>query len=246
MAKRPEFKNAKLRQAISMAIDRQALANALGGANQAAKTLTAPGIVDIKGKDYVDYVETSKSEAYMKHDTKKARELYKEALKELGKTSLTFNLLGYDDDASKKATETLQSQLEDTLKDVNVHVQNIPKKTAIDRMVSGNFDVSFSGWSGDFADPITFLDLLTPDNAMNFGKWDNEKYNSLLADSKTTGDVNKRNHDLEDAEKILLEEQGVSPLFHQQEAWMVKPSVKGVIYNGAGASYNFKHAYVAK
>ena len=81
---------------------------------------------------------------------------------------------------------------------------------------------------------------------MNFGKWDNEKYNSLLADSKTTGDVNKRNHDLEDAEKILLEEQGVSPLFHQQEAWMVKPSVKGVIYNGAGASYNFKHAYVAK
>ncbi len=246
MAKRPEFKNAKLRQAISMAVDRPALANALGGANQVAKTLTAPGIVDIKGKDYVDYVETPKSEAYMKHDAKKARELYKEALKELGKTSLTFNLLGYDDDASKKATETLQSQLEDTLKDVNVHVQNIPKKTAIDKMVSGNFDVSFSGWSGDFADPITFLDLLTPDNAMNFGKWDNEKYNSLLADSKTTGDVNKRNHDLEDAEKILLEEQGVSPLFHQQEAWMVKPSVKGVIYNGAGASYNFKHAYVAK
>ena len=246
MAKRPEFKNAKLRQAISMAVDRPALANALGGANQVAKTLTAPGIVDIKGKDYVDYVETPKSEAYMKHDAKKARELYKEALKELGKTSLTFNLLGYDDDASKKATETLQSQLEDTLKDVNVHVQNIPKKTAIDKMVSGNFDVSFSGWSGDFADPITFLDLLTPDNAMNFGKSDNEKYNSLLADSKNTGDVNKRNHDLEDAEKILLEEQGVSPLFHQQEAWMVKPSVKGVIYNGAGASYNFKHAYVAK
>ena len=123
MAKRPEFKNAKLRQAISMAVDRPALANVLGGANQVAKTLTAPGIVDIKGKDYVDYVETPKSEAYMKHDAKKARELYKEALKELGKTSLTFNLLGYDDDASKKATETLQSQLEDTLKDVNVHVQ---------------------------------------------------------------------------------------------------------------------------
>lgn len=182
----------------------------------------------------------------MKHNPKKARELYKEALKELGKSNLTFNLLGYDDDTSKKATETLQSQLEDSLKDVNVHVQNIPKKTAIDRMVSGNFDVSFSGWSGYFADPITFLDLEIPDNAMNFGKWNNEKYNDLLADSKTTGDVNKRNKDLENAEKILLEEQGVSPLFHQQEAWMVKPSVKGVIYNGAGASYNFKHAYVAK
>jgi len=246
MAKRPEFKNAKLRQAISMAIDRKALANALGGANQAAKTFTAPGIVDVNGKDYVDYVETPKAEAYMKHNPKKARELYKEALKELGKSNLTFNLLGYDDDTSKKATETLQSQLEDSLKDVNVHVQNIPKKTAIDRMVSGNFDASFSGWSGYFADPITFLDLETPDNAMNFGKWNNEKYNDLLADSKTTGDVNKRNKDLENAEKILLEEQGVSPLFHQQEAWMVKPSVKGVIYNGAGASYNFKHAYVAK
>ena len=54
----------------------------------------------------------------------------------------------------------------------------------------------------------------------------------------------KRFKELAKAEQILLEEQGVTPLYHPVEAWMVKPSVKGVIYNGAGANYSFKYAYL--
>ena len=244
MAKYPELKNVKLRQAISMAINRKTLSSALGGANQPAATFTAPGIVSIDGKDYTSYVDTSSAERYMTYNPKQARVLFKQALKETGKSSISFDLLGYDDDISKKATETIQSQLEENLKGISVHVQTMPKKSALDRMYAGNFDVSFSGWNGDFADPITFLDLMVANSSHNFGKWKNTKYDKLIDASKTTGSTSDRWKDLEDAEKVLLEDQGVTPLFHQQEAWMVKPSVKGVVYNGAGASYSFKDAYI--
>ena len=47
-------------------------------------------------------------------------------------------------------------------------------------------------------------------------------------------------------ERVLLTEQGVVPLYQPAEAWMVRPTVKNVVYNGAGANYNFKYAYVEK
>lgn len=55
-----------------------------------------------------------------------------------------------------------------------------------------------------------------------------------------------RFEDLAKAERVLLTEQGVVPLYQPAEAWMVRPTVKNVVYNGAGANYNFKYAYVEK
>ena len=111
-------------------------------------------------------------------------------------------------------------------------------------MMSGNFDVVSTGWNADFSDPISFLDLQTTGASYNYGKWSNKEYDKYVAASKTTDSDADRFKDLAKAEQILLEEQGVTPLYHPVEAWMVKPSVKGVIYNGAGANYSFKYAYL--
>lgn len=81
-------------------------------------------------------------------------------------------------------------------------------------------------------------------DAIVSGKWSNKEYDKYVAASKTTSSTCDRFKDLAKAEQILLEEQGVTPLYHPIEAWMVKPSVKGVIYNGAGANYSFKYAYL--
>ena len=51
--------------------------------------------------------------------------------------------------------------------------------------------------------------------------------------------------DLEKAEKILLNEEGIAPLYYKTEAWLVRPDIKGIVYNGAGLNYNFKEAYVS-
>ena len=150
-----------------------------------------------------------------------------------------------DTDAGQKTTETLQSQIEENLKGAKVSVQNLPFKTRLSRSTAGNFDIVVTGWGADFADPISFDDLFTSKNAQNNGKWANGEYDKLIASSKTATNDESRFSDLVKAEKILLKDQGITPLYYQTTAWLVRPSVKGIVYNAAGANYNFKGAYVS-
>ena len=240
--KKKIFQNADLRRAISMSINRKALGSALGGANTPATSLTSKGVVNHDGKDWSEVVGDKKNAAYNPTEAKK---LYKKALKELGVKNVSFTILSDDTDSGQKTTETLQSQLEENLKGMKVSVANVPFKTRLNRSTSGNFDVVVSGWSADFADPISFVDLFTSKNAQNNGKWSNSQYDKLIADSKTTADTTKRWDDLEKAEKILLSDEGIAPLYYKTEAWLVRPDIKGIVYNGAGLNYNFKNTYVA-
>ncbi len=240
--KKKIFQNADLRRAISMSINRKALGSALGGANTPATSLTSKGVVNHDGKDWSEVVGDKKNAAYNPTEAKK---LYKKALKELGVKNVSFTILSDDTDSGQKTTETLQSQLEENLKGMKASVANVPFKTRLNRSTSGNFDVVVSGWSADFADPISFVDLFTSKNAQNNGKWSNSQYDKLIADSKTTADTTKRWDDLEKAEKILLSDEGIAPLYYKTEAWLVRPDIKGIVYNGAGLNYNFKNTYVA-
>ncbi len=235
--KKKIFQNADLRRAISMSINRKALGSALGGANTPATSLTSKGVVNHDGKDWSEVVGDKKNAAYNPTEAKK---LYKKALKELGVKNVSFTILSDDTDSGQKTTETLQSQLEENLKGMKVSVANVPFKTRLNRSTSGNFDVVVSGWSADFADPISFVDLFTSKNAQNNGKWSNSQYDKLIADSKTTADTTKRWDDLEKAEKILLSDEGIAPLYYKTEAWLVRPDIKGIVYNGAGLNYNFE------
>lgn len=163
----------------------------------------------------------------------------------MGKKSVSFSILTYDDDASKKGGEFLQSSIESALKGVNVRVQSIPKKTALDHAGNGDYDVFLMGWTADFSDPISFLDLNTSKNSQNWEKYSDSTYDKLVAESKVTPSETTRWNDLVKAEQRIISTQGVTPLYHPEEAWMVRSTVKGVVYNGAGAPYNFKEAYIA-
>ena len=242
---KPEFQNKKIRQAISMAIDRKEFVNkVLGNGSIPAKGLVSTGLATRNGKDFADasYVKDG-----VTVNLAKAKKLWAEGLKEIGKDSLTFGLLSDDIDAAKKTTEFIQSAIESNLKGAKVECANVPFKTRLNRTNQGQFDIVISAWGADFADPISFLDMFTSNNSYNAGKWKNAQYDKLIEASKSTdaGNSGKRWDDLVSAEKILIQEQGISPLYQQATAWMVKPKVKGVIYNSAGANYNFKNAYVS-
>ncbi len=242
---KPEFQNKKIRQAISMAIDRKEFVNkVLGNGSIPAKGLVSTGLATRNGKDFADasYVKDG-----VTVNLAKAKKLWAEGLKEIGKDSLTFGLLSDDTDAAKKTTEFIQSAIESNLKGAKVECANVPFKTRLNRTNEGQFDIVISAWGADFADPISFLDMFTSNNSYNAGKWKNAQYDKLIEASKSTdaGNSGKRWNDLVSAEKILIQDQGISPLYQQATAWMVKPKVKGVIYNSAGANYNFKNAYVS-
>ena len=242
---KPEFQNKKIRQAISMVIDRKEFVNkVLGNGSIPSKGLVSTGLATRNGKDFADasYVKDGATVNFAK-----AKKLWAEGLKEIGKESLTFGLLSDDTDGAKKTTEFIQSAIESNLKGAKVECANVPFKTRLNRTNQGQFDIVISAWGADFADPISFLDMFTSNNSYNAGKWKNAQYDKLIEASKSTdaGNSGKRWDDLVSAEKILIQEQGISPLYQQATAWMVKPKVKGVIYNSAGANYNFKNAYVS-
>lgn len=240
------FQNTDFRRALSLSVNRKALASAVGGANKPVTTFSPNSMTEVNGKDYTELVKTAETDKLMTYNPTLAKSYWKKAQKALGQSKVNFTLLTYDDDDAKKAGEYLQSTIESNLKGVNVRVNSLPKKTALVRGQNGNFDALLMGWQADFTDPISFLDLNTSNASYNWGKWANKEYDKYVAASKTTGNENTRFEDLAKAERVLLTEQGVVPLYQPAEAWMVRPTVKGVVYNGAGANYNFKYAYVEK
>ncbi|SEM86452.1 oligopeptide transport system substrate-binding protein [Ligilactobacillus sp. WC1T17] len=243
--KNAAFKNKKIRQALSMVVNReQFVKKVLGDGSVPSKGLVSMGLASRNGEDFATAAYQKNGVTY---NLSEAKKLWNEGLKELGKTSLEFTLLSDDTDKAKNTTAFIQSAIESNLKGSKINVSNVPFKTRLARTTSGDFDVVISAWGADFSDPISFLDLFTSDNSYNAGKWSNAQYDKLIAASKTTdaGDTAKRWNDLVSAEKILMNDQGVAPLYQQATAWMIKPKVKGVIYNSAGANYNFKNAYIS-
>lgn len=238
------FKNKKIRQAISMVINRkQFVDKVLGDGSIPAKGLVPEGLSSYDGTDFATaaYEKTG-----VEYNVEEAKKLWKEGMAEEGLTSLDITLLSEDTDGAKKSTEFVQSAIESNLEGANVTAANVPFKTRLDRSQKGDFDVVISAWGADFADPISFLDMFTTNNSYNRGKWSNAEYDALVNASKTTDAVDpaKRWDDLVKAEKILMEDQGVAPIYQSTQAWVIKSKVKGVIYNSSGANYNFKEAYV--
>ena len=244
VAKNKYLANTNIRKALSLAVDRKGLTSSLGGNSVPANTLTPTQLTDVNGEDYTKRISKSAKSFYPASTNKKEAVKYmNKGLKELGVSKFSFKILSDDTDAGKKTTEFLQSTFESTFGNkVSVSVQNLPFKTRLSRSTSGNFDIVVSGWSADFADPISFLDLFTSTNPENNGKWKNTSYDKLIADSKTTASTSKRWDDLTKAEDILLNNVGVAPLYYNTNAALIRPTVKDVYQNRG--TWNFKDTYI--
>lgn len=243
-AKNKYLANTNIRKALSLAVDRKGLTSSLGGNSVPANTLTPTQLTDVNGEDYTKRISKSAESFYPASTNKKEAVKYlNKGLKELGVSKFSFKILSDDTDSGKKTTEFLQSTFESTFGNkVSVSVQNLPFKTRLSRSTAGNFDVVISGWSADFADPISFLDLFTSTNPENKGKWKNTSYDKLIADSKTTASTSKRWDDLTKAEDILLNNVGVAPLYYNTNSALIRPTVKDVYQNRG--TWNFKDTYI--
>ncbi|AYC66532.1 peptide ABC transporter substrate-binding protein [Lactobacillus delbrueckii subsp. bulgaricus] len=244
IAKNKYLANTNIRKALSLAVDRKGLTSSLGGNSVPANTLTPTQLTDVNGEDYTKRISKSAESFYPASTNKKEAVKYlNRGLKELGVSKFSFKILSDDTDSGKKTTEFLQSTFESTFGNkVSVSVQNLPFKTRLSRSTAGNFDIVVSGWSADFADPISFLDLFTSTNPENNGKWKNTSYDKLIADSKTTASTSKRWDDLTKAEDILLNNVGVAPLYYSTSAALIRPTVKDVYQNRG--TWNFKDTYI--
>ena len=118
----------------------------------------------------------------------------------------------------------------------------MPKTTWVSNSLSGKDDVDYTGLNPAFTDPYAMLSVMASGQNYNFGKWSNKQYDHLLDLSSKKMNTEKRMQYLLKAEQVLDNDQPLSPLFHDGQAWMVKENVHDLSF--ALGKFNFKDTYV--
>ncbi|GEO78659.1 oligopeptide ABC transporter, substrate-binding lipoprotein precursor [Companilactobacillus mindensis DSM 14500] len=241
------FQNKKIRQAISMSINRDQLANNVLGKTGSVDDTIVPASMSYNPKTKVDFTKEKALDSankYSEYNPTEATKLWKEGLAETGQKNLNFTLLGDDSDGSKKQNEYLQGEMEKNLPGIKVTLSNVPFKSRLDKSSSGQFDMVVTAWNADYPDPYTFLGLFTTGNPQNNGKWSNKEFDNLIEKSSTTdaNDENARWQDMLQATKILTEEQGAIPLYQSSQANLTRTNVKNYTITPNG-SYNLVNTY---
>ena len=236
------FNNTKIRQALSMSVNRQQLTKKVLGDGKVASLSTFPAKMTFNPETKVDFAKETQASAVAtnSYNPTKAKQLWQEGLSETNNKGkkFSFTLLGDDSDVAKKQAEFLQNQFE-KLPGLKINVTNVPFKSRLARAKSGDFDLLVTGWSADFPDPITFLTLFNTDASNNDGKWSNTEYDNLVNKSLNEDANNPmaRWQDMKAAQNLSNREVPAIPLYQNGEAWLTKSRVKNLDYGPTGA-YN--------
>lgn len=82
------------------------------------------------------------------------------------------------------------------------------------------------GWTADFPDPVTFLDIFRAGGGNNFSGWANKDYDALLDRAAATVDATARLALLQRAETLLLDDAGTAPLVFGARTYLIHSAVK--------------------
>ncbi|GAB2024770.1 peptide ABC transporter substrate-binding protein [Lactovum odontotermitis] len=236
--------NLKIRQAILLATNRKGYIDQLVPAYKVATSFTPAGMSKTpSGEDFAKYAAQDYS-----YDADKAKELWTEGLKEVGLSSVTLEFLTDDGSTSKDAATFFKTSWEKDLPGLTLNLKTVPFKQRLNDSSNGNFDIVNTLWGGDYADPTTFLDLMTTGNAQNKGQFSNEAYDKAMEAAHTTDvlDSEKLYADYKDAEAALYNQASIDPIYFQTAPVLRNPKYKGVIANATGIQYDWKYAYIAK
>lgn len=246
------MRNAKIRLAMSAALDREEY-NALFNESMFTPAYSLiPYGINVGEEEFRAYAQEPLAEyAQYADDTEYLQSLFQEGLDELNYdgaiSDVELTVFTYAPTTeTTNILEWYKQQLEDKL-GVTVKVEVYPDvstwKTARDAY---EYDFYTMGWNGDFNDPITFLDLFRTGNgyAKFMGGYSNEEYDSLIAQAKESQDENERMEAYVKAEKLLLEEGGVIPLYFSESKIFSQSYVGGLSTPMFGAEYEFSRAYI--
>ena len=220
----PFANNLKLRQAVAMAIDRRRLVQSLGFGQLGAFGFVPPGTTDYsaqawKWNDLNDVQRISQ-----------ARELYKEAGFSIT-TPLHLRLLYNSDPAIRNTAIVVAGMWKDTLGIETLLVDQEYRVFLESRHNKSLWDVVRLGWTADYNDPGNFLDILRSTSNNNDSGYNNSAFDSLLDEAANTSNPQRRFELLESAEKLMLADYPIIPLYFYVSKRLVKPFITGVQSN---------------
>ncbi len=212
---RPPLDDARIRRALSLAIDRDALARTvLQGSRAAAPSLTPPNTGGYTAR------------AAVGHDIATARELLSEAGHPNGADLSVIELQCRNDEIMPRLAEALQSMWQREL-GVKVAITQVEQKTWIQNQQTLNYTATTAAWTADFPDPVNFLGLFTADSSYNWTGWKDATFDGLLGEAERTTDATRRHEILQQAEARLLEQAAIAPLHYGAQTYLIHPAVRG-------------------
>jgi oligopeptide transport system substrate-binding protein len=93
------------------------------------------------------------------------------------------------------------------------------------------YTVARRAWVGDYLDPNTYLDMFVTNGENNCTGFSNAEYDKLIASAAKEADAEKRMQMLESAERILMDEMPIIPVYFYVSRNMVRPHVRGFYNN---------------
>ncbi len=241
--------NVNLRLAISNAIDRESLTEnyVMNGSTPTYTAIPIHFAPNAKtGKFFAE--DQNQFADYVGFDVDKARGFFEKAKSELGKDSFELEVIySNDGGGSTKVIQAIKSQVEENLPGVILKLQPMPKAEYLDKVTTNSFDLALTDWVPDYDDPMTFLTLWTTEGCEICEHWSNADYDKIIADCTSgslAADYDARWNAMYDAEKILLENAVIAPLFTNANAILIAPNISGVDFHVAGVNRVFKSATI--
>lgn len=238
--------NQALRTAISLAINRQQLADkVLENGSIAAKSF---GVHDMlkQPKTGTDFINDATVKNTATTNLPLAKKDYQTALKQLKQSHLDLTITCGDDDTSHQVAEFLQGQLTSHLDGLKVTIKAMPFTAMLGKVSHGEFQLNLTSWGMDFADPSQALTILTSKSNSNMGHYQSKPYDQAMVAAEGTDAMTPttRYQDLVKAAKTAMTDQAVTPLYEGRSHILVKSRVKGVVYDKFSGDMNFRTAYV--
>ena len=212
---KPPFDDLKVRQALTLAIDRSEIVkNVTMGGQMPAKAYTPP----IEG--------VYEPPEVISFDPERARKLLAES--KYGKDLPSFELLINTSESHKKIAEAIQAMWIEhlDLKPGVVTINNQEWKVFQMKVFEEKYEICRAGWIADYVDPTTFLDMWRKGDSNNNTGWSNPRYDGLLKEAALEKDPKARLAKLRQAEEILMAELPIIPIYWYTRSYALDPQVK--------------------
>lgn len=234
------LKDPKVRKALSLAIDRKTIVEkvALGG-QLPATSFVPPGIPDNTGANF------SNKEYYSPEASiDEAKKLLAEAGYADGLNFPNMTIMYNTSQGHQNIAAAVQDMWRTNL-NIQVDLRNQEWKVFQKSRTDKQFLIARHGWTGDYLDPMTFLDLFVTNGGNNDAGYSNTKYDEKIAGAKKEIDPAKRMALLHESEDILMDDMGIIPIYYYTTIVCQKPTIKDVRISTLGQVY-FTKAYVTE
>lgn len=230
------FNNPLVRKALSLAIDRDYVANTLmQGTYTPASNFMGPGWVDTDGSSFMDnanggkpYIDTANFDANLAE----AKKLLAQAGYPDGKGFPTITYSTNEAGYHKVVAEYLQQAWAELGITLNVDIVEWSSFTPLRR--AGEYQTARNGWVGDYSDPSNMLDIFVSSNGNNDGKYNNPDFDAAMEESRTATDPVKRSAALHKAEDLMMEDAACIPIAYYNDFWLQSKNITGAWHSPYG------------